>query len=70
LIAIDVAGLDDTMFSDTLFGHTRGAFTGADRPRDGLITQATEGTLLLDEIGDLTAASQVKFLRLLQDGTY
>jgi two-component system, NtrC family, nitrogen regulation response regulator GlnG len=70
LIAVDVAGLDDTMFSDTLFGHTRGAFTGADRPRDGLITQATEGTLFLDEIGDLTAASQVKLLRLLQDGSY
>jgi DNA-binding NtrC family response regulator len=69
-IAVDVAGLDDTMFSDTLFGHTRGAFTGADRPRDGLITQATEGTLFLDEVGDLTAASQVKLLRLLQDGSY
>jgi two-component system nitrogen regulation response regulator GlnG len=69
-VAVNVAGLDDTMFSDTLFGHTRGAFTGADRPRDGLITQATEGTLFLDEIGDLAAASQVKLLRLLQDGTY
>jgi two-component system, NtrC family, nitrogen regulation response regulator GlnG len=69
-VAVNVAGLDDTMFSDTLFGHSRGAFTGADRPRDGLITQATEGTLFLDEIGDLAAASQVKLLRLLQDGTY
>jgi DNA-binding NtrC family response regulator len=70
LIAVNVAGLDDTMFSDTLFGHTRGAFTGADRPRDGLITSAAEGTLFLDEIGDLPTASQVKLLRLLQDGTY
>jgi DNA-binding NtrC family response regulator len=69
-VAVNVAGLDDTVFSDTLFGHTRGAFTGADRPRDGLITQATEGTLFLDEIGDLAAASQVKLLRLLQDGSY
>jgi two-component system nitrogen regulation response regulator GlnG len=69
-VAVNVAGLDDTMFSDTLFGHTRGAFTGADRPRDGLIIQATEATLFLDEIGDLPAASQVKLLRLLQDGTY
>jgi two-component system, NtrC family, nitrogen regulation response regulator GlnG len=69
-VAVNVAGLDDTMFSDTLFGHSRGAYTGADRPRDGLITQATDGTLFLDEIGDLAAASQVKLLRLLQDGTY
>ncbi len=69
-VAVNVAGLDDTMLSDTLFGHIRGAFTGADRPRDGLITQAAGGTLFLDEIGDLAAASQVKLLRLLQEGTY
>jgi two-component system nitrogen regulation response regulator GlnG len=70
LVAVNVAGLDDTMFSDTLFGHTRGAFTGADRARDGLITSTAEGTLFLDEIGDLSVASQVKLLRLLQDGTF
>jgi two-component system nitrogen regulation response regulator GlnG len=70
LVAVNVAGLDDAMFSDTLFGHTRGAFTGADRPRDGLITSTAEGTLFLDEIGDLAASSQVKLLRLLQDGTF
>jgi DNA-binding NtrC family response regulator len=70
LVAVNVAGLDDTMFSDTLFGHTRGAFTGAERVRDGLLTTAAEGTLFLDEIGDLTVASQVKLLRLLQDGTF
>jgi DNA-binding NtrC family response regulator len=69
-VAINVAGLDDQVFSDTLFGHTRGAFTGADRPREGLITRAEEGTLFLDEIGDLAPVSQVKLLRLLQDGTY
>jgi DNA-binding NtrC family response regulator len=69
-VAVNVAGLDDQVFSDTLFGHTRGAFTGADRPREGLITRAEEGTLFLDEIGDLAAVSQVKLLRLLQDGTY
>ena len=69
-VAVNVAGLDDQVFSDTLFGHTRGAFTGADRPRDGLITRAEEGTLFLDEIGDLAAVSQVKLLRLLQEGTY
>jgi two-component system nitrogen regulation response regulator GlnG len=70
LVAVNVAGLDDTMFSDTLFGHTRGAFTGADQARDGLITSTAEGTLFLDEIGDLSVASQVKLLRLLQDGTF
>jgi DNA-binding NtrC family response regulator len=62
--------LDDTVFSDTLFGHTKGAFTGAEQPRDGLITRAAEGTLFLDEIGDLMATSQIKLLRLLQEGTY
>jgi two-component system, NtrC family, nitrogen regulation response regulator GlnG len=70
LVAVNVAGLDDTMFSDTLFGHAKGSFTGADRPREGLVASAGEGTLFLDEIGDLTMASQVKLLRLLQDGSY
>src|SRR5918996_1744120 len=70
LVAVNVAGLDDVMFADTLFGHTRGAFTGADRTRDGLIASAAEGTVFLDEIGDLSVASQVKLLRLLQDGTF
>jgi two-component system, NtrC family, nitrogen regulation response regulator GlnG len=69
-VAVNVAGLDDTMFSDTLFGHAKGAYTGADRARDGLIASAADGTLFLDEIGDLTIASQVKLLRLLQDGTF
>jgi DNA-binding NtrC family response regulator len=70
LVAVNVAGLDDTMFSDALFGHTRGAFTGAERARDGLLMTAAEGTMFLDEIGDLTMTSQVKLLRLLQDGTF
>jgi DNA-binding NtrC family response regulator len=70
LVAVNVAGLDDTLFSDTLFGHTKGAYTGADRAREGLITTAADGTLFLDEIGDLSTSSQVKLLRLLQDGTY
>ncbi len=69
-VAINVAGLDDTLFSDTLFGHVKGSFTGAAGSREGLITQAAEGTLFLDEIGDLGTASQVKLLRLLQDGSY
>jgi two-component system, NtrC family, nitrogen regulation response regulator GlnG len=70
LVAVNVAGLDDTMFSDTLFGHLRGAFTGAERARDGLLTSTADGTLFLDEIGDLSIASQVKLLRLLQDGAF
>jgi DNA-binding NtrC family response regulator len=69
-VAVNAAGLDDTVFSDTLFGHAKGAFTGADTPRGGLIEQAAGGTLFLDEIGDLTPASQVKLLRLLQGGEY
>jgi PAS domain S-box-containing protein len=69
-IAVNVAGLDDTMFSDTLFGHKKGAFTGADKDREGLIVQAAGGTLLLDEIGDLSKSSQVKLLRLLEEKIY
>jgi len=69
-VAINLAGLDDAMFSDTLFGHQRGAYTGADRTREGLIRQASGGTLFLDEIGDLSLGSQVKLLRLLQEGEY
>jgi DNA-binding NtrC family response regulator len=69
-VSVNVAGLDDIMFSDTLFGHSRGAFTGADRDRKGLIETAVGGTLFLDEIGDLNNASQVKLLRLLQEDEY
>ncbi|MBI4827001.1 MAG: sigma-54-dependent Fis family transcriptional regulator [Nitrospirae bacterium] len=69
-IAVNVAGLDDTMFSDTLFGHKKGAYTGADKERKGLIVKASDGTILLDEIGDLNELSQVKLLRLLEEGTY
>jgi transcriptional regulator with PAS, ATPase and Fis domain len=69
-VAVHVAGLDDTMFSDTLFGHTPGSFTGASGPRKGMIEQAGAGTLFLDEIGDLAEPSQVKLLRLLQEGEY
>jgi len=70
LVAVNVAGLDDTVFSDTLFGHVRGAYTGADQNRRGMIEEATDGTLFLDEIGDLSIPSQVKLLRLLQEGEY
>ena len=70
LVAVNVAGLDDTVFADTLFGHVRGAFTGAEGVRPGMIEAAANGTLFLDEIGDLSIASQVKLLRLLQEGEY
>lgn len=70
LVSVNVAGLDDNHFSDTLFGHSRGAFTGAETARAGMVEKAGGGTLFLDEIGDLNPASQVKLLRLLQEGEY
>lgn len=70
LITVNVAGLDDAVFSDTLFGHVRGAFTGAEGTRNGMVEEAANGTLFLDEIGDLAIPSQVKLLRLLQEGEY
>ena len=69
-VSINIAGLDDQMFSDTLFGHRRGAFTGALNDRDGLIMKAANGTIFLDEIGDLNELSQIKLLRLLQENEY
>ena len=70
LVAVNVAGLDDPVFADTLFGHVRGAYTGAEQARHGMIEEAADGTLFLDEIGDLSIPSQVKLLRLLQEGEY
>ena len=69
-VACNIGGLDDTLFSDTLFGHKRGSFTGATGERGGLVERAAGGTLFLDEVGDLPIASQVKLLRLLQEGEY
>ena len=69
-VPVTIAGLDDTMISDTLFGHARGAYTGAENRRPGLISQAAGGTLFLDEIGDLSEISQIKLLRLLQELEY
>ena len=62
--------IDDNVFSDTLFGHLKGAFTDAHQPRAGLIEEAKEGTLFLDEIGDLSLSSQIKLLRLLQENEF
>ncbi len=69
-VPVNAAGLDENMFSDTLFGHLKGAFTGADRDREGLVARAAGGTLFLDEIGDLGPNAQVKLLRLLQEGEF
>ena len=69
-VAVNVAGLDDTMFSDTLFGHLKGAYTGAGGDRKGLIGAAAGGTLFLDEIGDLSTKSQLSLLRLLETHEY
>lgn len=70
LVTVNAAGLDDALFSDTLFGHRKGAFTDAGTDRPGLVEKAAGGTLFLDEIGDLAPASQVKLLRLLQEREY
>ncbi|ALC15840.1 two-component sigma54-specific transcriptional regulator, Fis family [Desulfuromonas soudanensis] len=69
-VAVNAAGLDDNVFADTLFGHVRGAFTGAQQARKGMVEEAAGGTLFLDEIGDLSPGSQVKLLRLLQEEEY
>ncbi len=69
-VPINVAGLDETVFSDSLFGHLRGSYTGAEGARKGLVEQAKHGTLFLDEIGDLDSGAQIKLLRLLQEGEY
>ncbi|MBF0189395.1 MAG: sigma-54-dependent Fis family transcriptional regulator, partial [Magnetococcales bacterium] len=67
MVVENVAGLDDALFADALFGHVKGAFSGADSDRQGLAAKAGAGVLVLDEIGDLSAHSQIKLLRLIQE---
>lgn len=66
-VVVDCASLTETLVESMLFGHTKGAYTGADSAHDGLIRQADGGTLFLDEIGELPASIQKSFLRVLQE---
>lgn len=69
-VVVDCSGLTETLFESELFGHEKGAFTGATMRKPGLVETAQGGTLFLDEIGDVPLAMQVKLLRLIESGTY
>ncbi len=68
-VAVNCAAITDTLVESTLFGHEKGAFTGADRSKQGVFEYASGGTLFLDEIGDLPLEAQAKLLRALQEKT-
>ena len=70
MVTIDGGTLQETLFESELFGYERGAFTGADRQKKGLIEEAASSTLFLDEIGETTPANQAKLLRVLETGTF
>jgi two-component system NtrC family response regulator len=69
-VVVDCAALPETLIESTLFGHIKGAFTGAEKAQDGLVKHADGGTLFLDEVGELPLNMQKTFLRLLQEHEY
>lgn len=69
-VVVDCSGLTETLFESELFGHEKGAFTGATARKQGLVETAQGGTLFLDEIGDVPLGMQVKLLRLIESGAY
>jgi DNA-binding NtrC family response regulator len=69
-VAVNCGAIPDELAESVLFGHERGAFTGADRRREGLVERTGRGTLFLDEVGEAPARRQVKLLRLLQEGVF
>jgi two-component system NtrC family response regulator len=69
-VVVDCAALPETLVESTLFGHVKGAFTGADKSSNGLIRQSHLGTLFLDEVGELPINVQKSFLRVLQEGAF
>lgn len=69
-VTVECSGLTDSLFESELFGHIKGAFTGATHNRTGLVQSAEGGTLFLDEVGDVPLAQQVKLLRLIETKTF
>jgi transcriptional regulator with PAS, ATPase and Fis domain len=69
-VVVDCSGLTETLFESELFGHEKGAFTGANTRKPGLVETAKGGTLFLDEMGDVPLSMQVKLLRLIESGSF